>query len=85
MKTIERILVVIDAEEDYSAALDGLPIELRKALRFAKDKASTEIKLLSVGYEKYLSHSFHSLTYDYMMLRKEYVDRMGAVRSGPRI
>lgn len=79
MKTIERILVVIDAEEDYSAAPDGLPIELRKALRFAKNKASTEIKLLSVGYEKYLSHSFHSLTYDYMMLRKEYVDRMGAV------
>jgi hypothetical protein len=42
------------------------------------DKANTEIKLLSVGYEKYLSHSYQSLGYDYMMLRKEYVDRMGA-------
>ena len=58
MKPIERILVVIDAEVDYSAAPDGLPIELRKALRFAMDQANTEIKLLSVGYEKYLSHSF---------------------------
>jgi hypothetical protein len=27
MKPIERILVVIDAEVDYSAAPDGLPIE----------------------------------------------------------
>lgn len=79
MNTIERLLVVIDAEEDYSAAADGLPIELRKALRFATDKANTKIKLLSVGYEKYLSHSFHSLGYDYMMLRKEYVERMSLV------
>ena len=77
MNTIERILVVIDAEEDYSDAPDGLPIELRKALRFASNKANTEFKLLSVGYEKYIGHSFHSLGYDYIMLRKEYVERMG--------
>ena len=25
------------------------------------DKANTEIKLLSVGYEKYLSHSYQAL------------------------
>ncbi len=37
MKTIERIMVVIDANEDFSAAPDGLPIELRKALRLVKD------------------------------------------------
>ena len=42
------------------------------------EKRIIEIVLLSEGYKKYLSHSFHSLGYDYMMLSKEYVDRMGA-------
>jgi hypothetical protein len=33
MKKIERVMVVIDANEDFSAAAGGLPVELRKALR----------------------------------------------------
>lgn len=77
MKAIERILVVIDAEEDCSSAPDGLPIELRKALRFAGSKSAAHFKLLSVGYEKYLSNSFSSIGYDYVTLRKEYMSRMG--------
>ena len=82
MKTIERIMVVIDANEDFSNAPDGLAIELRKALRFIKDKHAAEIKLLSVGYEKYLHHSFYSLGYDYSAMRKEYCDRLSASMQG---
>ena len=76
MNTIERLVVVIDANEDFSNAPDGLPIELRKALRLVKDKEASEIKLISVGYERYLSHSFRDLGYDYAVLRKEYCDRL---------
>lgn len=76
MEAIERVLVVIDAEEDFSDAPDGLPIELRKALRFAANSDTIEFKLLSVGYEKYLHHSFYSISYDYATLRKEYMARM---------
>ncbi|NKB34022.1 MAG: hypothetical protein GKR91_13080 [Pseudomonadales bacterium] len=76
--TIERIMVVIDANEDFSNAPDGMPIELRKALRLVKDKAATEIKLISVGYERYLAHSFRSIGYDYEKLRREYLDRLGS-------
>ena len=76
MNTIDRIMVVIDANEDYSAAPDGLPIELRKALRLVADKNTVTIKLISVGYERYLSHDFRSIGYDYTKLRKEYIDRL---------
>jgi universal stress protein E len=82
MKTIERIMVVIDANEDFSNAPDGLPIELRKALRLVKDKQTAEIKLLSVGYEKYLHHSFYSIGYDYSAMRKEYCDRLSGSMQG---
>ena len=78
MSNIERILVVVDAEEDFSSATDGMPVELRKALHFVHNKTSVELRLISVGYEKYLHHSFHSIGYDYIALRKEYVERMEA-------
>ena len=78
MKKIEKILVVIDANEDYSDAPDGLPMELRKALRFVDDKDAGEIKLLSVGYQKYLHHHFHSIGYDYTSMRKEYMEKLKA-------
>ena len=48
MKKIDRIMVVVDANEDYSNAPDGLPIELRKALRFIQKNQSVEIKLIEV-------------------------------------
>ena len=76
MKSLNRIMVVIDANEDFSNAPDGLPIELRKALRLIKDKASVEIKLISVGYERYLSSGFRSIGYDYIKLKQEYLDRL---------
>lgn len=78
MKSIERIMVVIDANEDFSGAPDGLPIELRKALRLVADKDSVVIKLISVGYERYLSHDFRSIGYDYTKLRQEYIDTLTA-------
>ena len=86
MSKIEKILVVIDAEEDFTQASDGLPIELRKALRLVADKETTEITLLSVSYEKYLHHSYHSIGYDYMVMRQKYLsgmrDKMQSSRNG---
>lgn len=82
MKKIERIMVVVDANEDFSAAPDGLPVELRKALRFIKDKQAAEIKLVSIGYEKYLGSSFQTIAVDYAALRKEYCDRLSASMQG---
>jgi universal stress protein E len=76
MEDLQKIMVVIDANEDYSNAPDGLPIELRKALQLVQDKGQTELKLISVGYERYLSHSFRSIGYDYTKLRQEYVTRL---------
>ena len=76
MNKVERIVVVIDANEDFSDAPDGLPIELRKALRFIEDRGAAEIKLISVGYERYLSYSFRSIGYDYTVLRQAYCDRL---------
>lgn len=77
MKSLNRIMVVIDANEDFSDAPDGLPIELRKALRLVSSKADTEIKLISVGYERYLSSSFRSIGYDYVKMKQDYLDRLG--------
>jgi universal stress protein E len=82
MKKIDRIMVVVDANEDYSNAPDGLPIELRKALRFIQKNQSVEIKLISVGYEKYLHHSFVDLVTDYTVMRKEYCDRLSVSMQG---
>lgn len=76
MKSLNKIMVVIDANEDFSNAPDGLPIELRKALRLVRDKNSVEIKLISVGYERYLSSDFRSIGYDYIKLKQEYLDRL---------
>ena len=64
MSCIKKIMVVIDANEDFSGAPDGLPIELRKALRLVADKDATEIKLISVGYERYLTNDFRRIGYD---------------------
>ncbi|MCG8415971.1 MAG: universal stress protein, partial [Pseudomonadales bacterium] len=55
---------------------DGLPIELRKALRLVSDKNTVAIKLISVGYERYLSNDFRSIGYDYTKLRSEYLERL---------
>lgn len=76
MKKFQKIVVVIDANEDFSGAPDGLPIELRKALRLVSDGDATELKLISVGYERYLSYGFRSIGYDYMKLRQEYCGRL---------
>lgn len=77
MTKFDRILVVIDANEDYSNAPDGMPIELRKALRLVSDKNSTTIKLVSIGYEPYFQRSLRSIAYDYMALRSDYLDELG--------
>ncbi len=78
MTVIQRIMVVIDANEDFSDAPDGMPIELSKALRFVNNKQTVELKLLSVGYERYLDH-IHSIDYGYKKMRVEYCERLSNI------
>lgn len=73
MTKIERILVVIDAEADYSDGPDGLPIEVHKALRFVHNKKAVELRLLSVGYERFLHLHYKNISTDYLDMREEYV------------
>lgn len=76
MSSIKRILVVVNAEEDFSKAPDGLPVELRKALRFANDKSKVEIHLLSVSHERFLHHGFKTISADYVAMREEFTERI---------
>lgn len=64
MKSLERVLVVIDPKEDCSQSPDGLPVELRKALRLSTDPAAIEFKLLSVAYDKFLQHPILGMGYE---------------------
>lgn len=76
MGKIDRILVVIDAEADYAGEPAGLPVALRKALRFVHSKRSVQLHLLGVAYKKYLHHPFHSIGYDHKARRKELLERL---------
>jgi len=78
MKAIDKILVAIDADEEVSETDDGFPVELIKALCFVVNKSSTQLHLLSVGYEKYISSHFYDIGTDYSAMQKEYSDRMKA-------
>jgi len=74
MNKIQKILVVIDGENDYSVEGSELPIELEKALRLVTDKSSTELYLFSVAYQKHLQHESLSWDFDQSEKRKEYCD-----------
>lgn len=74
MNKIQRILVVIDGEEDYSSEGAELPVELQKAARLVTDKSSTEIYLFSVAYQKHLHHDSLSWDFDQSEKRKEYCE-----------
>lgn len=76
MNKIQRILVVIDNENDNSSAGGELPIELQKAARLVTDKSSTELHLFSVGYQKHLHHDSLSWDFDQSQKRQEYCDQL---------
>lgn len=72
MQSIDRILVVLDTYED----VDGLPVEVAKALRFIRSKHESELFLLTCGYEKYLHDSFYSFGDELKVLREEHCKRL---------
>ncbi len=74
MNNIQRILVVIDSENDNERAGGELPIELQKAMRLISDKSSTELHLFSVAYQKHLHHDSLSWDFDQGEKRQEYCD-----------
>ncbi len=76
MKQIQRILVVIDSDSDYSATGSEMPIELQKALRLVTDKSATKIHLFCAAYEKHLHHDSLSWDFDQAQRRKEYCDQL---------
>lgn len=73
MKASQKILIVVDAENDYS---DELPLEIRKALRLVTDKKATELVLYCVAFQKYLHHDFLSLDFNQVQRRQEYCDQV---------
>lgn len=78
MKQIQRILVVIDSDSDYSDASSDMPIELQKALRLVTDKAATKLHLFCAAYQKHLHHDSLSWDFDQAQRREEYCDQLKA-------
>jgi universal stress protein E len=76
MNQIQRILVTIDGEGDYSSEGGEFPIELQKALRLVNDKSSTELHLFCVAYQKHLHHDSLSWDFDQSEKRQEYCDQL---------
>ena len=76
MKQIQRILVVIDSDSDYSNANTEMPIELQKALRLVPEKDATELHLFCVAYQQHLDHNSLSWDFDQTQKRKEYCDQL---------
>ncbi|MFM1896501.1 MAG: hypothetical protein RLZZ385_1575 [Pseudomonadota bacterium] len=75
MQAIQKILVALDVYEE--AEQPGvLPVEVSKALRFITSKASTQILLLSCGYEKFLHDSYYSFGDELRVLREEHCKRL---------
>ncbi|MEX0962852.1 MAG: universal stress protein [Pseudohongiellaceae bacterium] len=72
MKQIQRILVVLDSDDDYSQAGSEMPIELQKALRLVKDKDATELHLFCAAFQEHLNHDTLSWDFDQDQRRVEY-------------
>lgn len=72
MQALNRILVVLDVYEEESSNQEGLPIEVSKALRFITSKSSTELLLLSCGYEKFLHDSYYNFGDEMRVIREEH-------------
>ncbi|MBL4580907.1 MAG: universal stress protein [Gammaproteobacteria bacterium] len=76
MNKIQRILVVVDSENDSLSRGGELPIELAKAVRLVTDKSSTELHLFSVAYQKHLHHDSLSWDFNQSQKRQEYCDQL---------
>jgi len=76
MKKLQKILVVIDEEEDLTLAGNEPPIELQKALQLVSDKSSAELYLFSVAYQKHLHTDSLSWDFDQGQKRQEYCDSL---------
>ncbi len=78
MNKIQKILVVIDGEDNYSLEGSEFPVELDKALRLVKEKSATELHLFSAAYQKHLHHDSLSWDFDQAERRKDYCDSLAA-------
>ena len=76
MQTINKILVVLDTYEEFSAEDGSLPIEVVKALQLVSNKQNAQILLLSCGYEKFLHDSYYSLGDELKIMREEHCKRL---------
>lgn len=76
MNKIQKILVVIDDENDYSSEGSGLPIELEKTLRLVDDRSSIQLHLFGVAYQKHLQQETLSWDFDQGSKRREYCDQL---------
>jgi universal stress protein E len=72
MQSLNRILVVLDIYEEEAGNPDDLPVEVSKALRFITSKTSTELLLMTCGYEKFLHDSYYSFGDEMQVIREEH-------------
>jgi len=83
MPTYNKILVVLDAYETIPDKPMSLPIEVEKAIRFVSDKQSTQLFLISCGYEKFMHNGYESmgdaLTVMHEAQCKQLEDRLNSV------
>ncbi len=78
MNQLQRILVVIDSDSDYSSANTPMPIEMQKALRLVRDKEATEVHLFCAAYQGHLDHDSLSWDFDQAQKREEHCDQLTA-------
>jgi len=76
MSKTNRILIVLDVNEDFRQGPDEHPIEIEKALRFVSDKAGTELIIIGCGFEEYLHDSYSSFAKDEVDIRKAFVAKL---------
>jgi len=76
MSNKNKILIVLDVNEDFRQGPDEFPIEIEKALRFVSEKSQTELIIIGCGFEEYLHESYSSFAKDEVDIRKQYVDQL---------
>jgi len=76
MRTLDKILVVLDIYENLPEGEDNFPVEVQKAISLIENKNETKVLLLACGYEKFLHDSYYSFGDELRVLREEHCNRL---------
>jgi universal stress protein E len=76
MKSINKILVVLNVYKDFRNEPDHLPLEVKKALRLVSDTSTAHLVLVGCGFEEYLHEAYSSYAKDAVEQRKVFCQQM---------